>query len=86
MQTEVGERERRIIWQVDFFNDEYLPKDLIGRKEQVGELRMCLSPTKDGQSPVNAWLYGQAGTDKTALARAVARDVCQNSSSRFAFY
>ena len=86
MQTEVGEQEGKIIWQADFFSDEYLPKDLIGRKEQVGRLQMCLSPMKDGQAPLNTWLYGPAGTGKTAVARVVARAVCESSSSCFAFY
>jgi len=47
---------------------------------------MCLSPMKDGQAPLNAWLCGPAGSGKTVLARTVARETCQNSSARFAFY
>jgi len=86
MRTELEPQEKKIIWQAHLLSREYLPEKVVGREEQKRKLEMCLSPVKDGQAPLNAWLYGPAGSGKTVLARTVARDLCRDSSARFAFY
>ena len=86
MRTELEPQEKKIIWQAHFLSREYLPEKVVGREEQRRRLEMCLSPMKEGQAPLNAWLYGPAGSGKTVLARTVARDICRDSSARFAFY
>ena len=86
MRTELEPQEKKIIWQAHLLSREYLPEKVVGREEQRRKLEMCLSPMKDGQAPLNAWLYGPAGSGKTVLARTVARDICKDSSARFAFY
>ncbi len=86
MRTGIGDRDERIIWQSRFLSSDYLPQRVIGRDEQKQKLETCLSPMKDGQQPLNAWLYGPAGTGKTVLARVAAAEACQDRSRRFAFY
>ena len=86
MRPEPETEERRIMWQAHFLSREYLPEKVIGREEQRRKLEMCLSPMKESQAPLNAWLHGPTGSGKTVLARTVARDMCQNSTARFAFY
>ena len=80
------EQDGKIISQAHFLSREYIPERVIGREEQKRKLHMCLSPMKEGQAPLNAWLCGPAGTGKTVLARTVARELCENTSARFAFY
>jgi len=86
MRTELEPQEKKIIWQAHLLSREYLPEKVVGREEQKRKFEMCLSPVKDGQAPLNAWLYGPAGSGKTVLARTVARDMCKDTSARFAFY
>jgi len=86
MQPEQETEERKIVWQAHFLSREFLPERVVGREEQKRKLQMCLSPMKKGQAPLNAWLYGPTGSGKTALARTVTRDMCGDSTSRFAFY
>jgi len=86
MTQESGERNERIIWEPRFLSDDYLPEKVVGREEQKRKLEMCLAPMKDGQSPLNAWLYGPAGSGKTVLARVLAGEACENASARFVFY
>jgi len=86
MRPELETEDRRIIWQAHFLSREYLPEKVAGREEQRRKLKMCLSPMKKGQAPLNAWLYGPTGSGKTVLARTVTRDMCADSTSRFAFY
>jgi|GEM_PF-480326 len=86
MRPELEAEEKKIILQAHFLSREYLPGKAIGREEQRRKLEMCLSPMKEGQAPLNAWLYGSTGSGKTVLARTIARDMCENSTARFAFY
>ena len=86
MRREIAGEEKKIIWRADLLSDQYLPEQVIGREEQRRKLEMCLSPMKHGQAPLNAWLYGPAGTGKTVLARSVVAEICPDSSARFAFY
>jgi len=86
MRTELDERDGKIIWQAHLLSGEYLPEKVVGREEQKRKLHMCLSPMKNGQAPLNAWLYGPAGTGKTALARSLVNEVSTDSANRFGFY
>jgi len=68
------------------FDEAYVPPTVIGREDERRQLGLCLSPMKEGQAPLNAWLYGPAGSGKTVVARAVAREVCTAHSGRHASY
>lgn len=86
MRPELETEEKKIISQAHFLSREYLPEKVIGREEQRTKLEICLSPIRNSQAPLNVWLYGPTGSGKTVLARTVARDMCRNSTARFAFY
>jgi len=68
---------RRILLRDDVLSDSYLPQTLVGLEEQTGKLRMCLSPLRRKDRPLNAWLYGPAGTGKTVLIRTAAKELEQ---------
>ena len=78
--------ERSIIWQAHLLSPDYLPERIVGREEQKRVLQTCLAPMQHGQAPLNAWLHGPAGSGKTALARAMAKEVCGESAGRLALY
>lgn len=86
MRTELEAEDGKIIWQARFLSREYLPEKVVCREEQKRKFEVCVAPTKEGQAPLNAWMYGPAGTGKTVLARTVVKEVCEGTTARFGFY
>jgi len=75
----------RIISRADLFMPETIPYRITGRDRQMHRLRECLRPMEKGAAPFSAWLYGPAGSGKTAIARKVAGEFCQ-SDHRVSLY
>jgi cell division control protein 6 len=67
-----------IISRADLLMPETIPHKITGRNRQVAKLRACLMPMEKGAAPFSAWLYGPAGSGKTAVARKVADEFCQS--------
>jgi Cdc6-like AAA superfamily ATPase len=49
--------------------DAYLPPDLIGRSEELAQLRRCLVPLARRKPAGNVWLHGPPGSGKTSAAK-----------------
>jgi cell division control protein 6 len=47
----------------------YLPPDLIGRSEELAQLRRCLAPLARRKPAGNVWLHGPPGSGKTSAAK-----------------
>lgn len=64
-----------VVTNPEYFQDEYLPDEIVNRESQVGDLMTCLKPVFQRQKPVHAWIYGKAGTGKTMIARYVIKKI-----------
>jgi Cdc6-like AAA superfamily ATPase len=64
--------DARIIERPDLLSPDTLPEIIIGRTEQMAQLRQCLEPVHRNLPAISAWLYGPPGTGKTAVARQLA--------------
>jgi len=51
------------------FEDVYLPRELIHRESEVGQLSRAFQPALSGSAPHNALISGPSGVGKTVLAR-----------------
>jgi orc1/cdc6 family replication initiation protein len=49
--------------------DDFLPREVVHRHEEMNRLSAALSPVVDGQRPENALLTGPSGAGKTCIAR-----------------
>ena len=56
---------------IDFrvFEDVYLPRELMHRESEVGQLSRAFQPALSGSAPHNALISGPSGVGKTVLAR-----------------
>ena len=52
-----------------FFEDVYLPRELMHRESEVGQLSRAFQPALSGSAPYNALISGPSGVGKTVLAR-----------------
>jgi cell division control protein 6 len=52
-------------------SEAFAPDKLLHREEQVREISRCLSPATKRRKPMNMWVYGKAGSGKTATIRHV---------------
>jgi len=77
--------DSRIISRADLFMPETIPYKIAGRNRQMAKLRGCLKPMEKGAAPFSAWLYGPAGSGKTAVARKVADEFCQSAHRVFLY-
>ena len=51
------------------FEDVYLPRELMHRESEVGQLSRAFQPAVSGSAPHNALISGPSGVGKTVLAR-----------------
>lgn len=57
------------------FDDEHLPREIVGRNSQMNEVTDALAPIEDGFRAENCFLFGPSGAGKTTVARAAVRDL-----------
>jgi orc1/cdc6 family replication initiation protein len=77
--------DSRIISRADLLMPETIPYKITGRSKQMDRLRECMRPMGKGAAPFSAWLYGPAGSGKTAVARKVAGEFCQSAHRVFLY-
>lgn len=63
------ERENAIYKNRDALLEEYTPKNLVGRDEELDQYHAALQPVINGETPSNIFLYGKSGVGKTAATR-----------------
>ena len=51
------------------FEDVYLPRELMHRESEVGQLSRAFQPALSGSAPHNALISGSSGVGKMVLAR-----------------
>lgn len=57
------------------FEDEHLPREIVGRNSQMNEVTDALTPVEDGSRAENCFLFGPSGAGKTTVARAAVREL-----------
>ncbi|MBP1986637.1 Cdc6/Cdc18 family protein [Halolamina salifodinae] len=57
------------------FEDEHLPREIVGRNSQMNEVTDALTPVEDGARAENCFLFGPSGAGKTTVARAAVREL-----------
>jgi cell division control protein 6 len=57
------------------FDDEHLPREIVGRNSQMNEVTDALAPIEDGFRAENCFLFGPSGAGKTTVARAAVREL-----------
>ena len=70
---------RSIVRNEHFFSDEYMPPIIHSRDRQIRELQFCLELAIKNQKPIHAFLFGPPGTGKTLIARALLKELEENS-------
>jgi cell division control protein 6 len=63
----------------DLSTDAYLPRLPPGREERLKQIRTHLSAAVTGRQPDHLWIYGPAGSGKTAYVTAVLKEMEQNA-------
>lgn len=53
----------------DALREEWTPKEIVGRDEEIAEYQQSLQPVINNEQPSNIFLYGKSGTGKTAATR-----------------
>lgn len=59
------------------FDDDHLPREIVGRNSQMNEVTSALAPIEDGFRAENCFLFGPSGAGKTTVARAAVRELRQ---------
>ncbi|WP_082224588.1 Cdc6/Cdc18 family protein [Halolamina rubra] len=57
------------------FEDEHLPREIVGRNSQMNEVTDALAPVEAGVRAENCFLFGPSGAGKTTVARAAVREL-----------
>lgn len=57
------------------FDDEHLPREIVGRNAQMNEVTDALAPVEGGGRAENCFLFGPSGSGKTTVARAAVREL-----------
>ncbi len=57
------------------FEDEHLPREIVGRNSQMNEVTDALAPVEEGGRAENCFLFGPSGAGKTTVARAAVREL-----------
>lgn len=55
------------------FDDEHLPREIVGRNPQMSRVTAALKPIEQDERAENCYLYGPSGAGKTTVARASLR-------------
>ncbi|MBU0515441.1 MAG: AAA family ATPase [Proteobacteria bacterium] len=59
----------------EVLSESYMPETIIAKDSQIKELQGCISPTLQGQKPMNVWLHGSPGTGKTTVSCYVLKEI-----------
>ena len=73
--------ENRIIRDARVFTEQFIPKLISHRDNQLNTVRDSLNNILKEQSPRNVFFYGDTGTGKTSVAKYVAEELSSYSSS-----
>jgi Cdc6-like AAA superfamily ATPase len=57
------------------FDDEHLPREVVGRNSQMNQVTDALAPVEEGFRAENCFLFGPSGAGKTTVARAAVREL-----------
>ncbi|MFW5911195.1 MAG: Cdc6/Cdc18 family protein [Halolamina sp.] len=57
------------------FDDEHLPREIVGRNAQMNDVTDALAPIQDDFRAENCFLFGPSGSGKTTVARAAVREL-----------
>lgn len=57
------------------FDDDHLPREIVGRNAHMNEVTDALAPIEDGFRAENCYLFGPSGAGKTTVARAAVREL-----------
>lgn len=63
------ERDHTIYRDRDALREDYQPKKLVGRDDELATYQTTLQPVINGEQPNNVFLYGKTGVGKTAATR-----------------
>ena len=74
-----------LVVNTEVFEENYLPKRVVGREAEIDLVVRCLKPAAQRKRPIHVWLYGRAGTGKTAVARHVLRQLDSEGGVRTAY-
>jgi archaeal cell division control protein 6 len=72
----------RIVNNQHFLSEDYIPPIIHWRDSQIKELQVCLEPAVKGEKPIHTFLFGPPGTGKTLIARALIKELEENSIKR----
>ncbi|WP_281195823.1 Cdc6/Cdc18 family protein [Halorubrum sp. F4] len=59
------------------FDEDHLPREIVGRNQHMNEVTDALAPIEDGFRAENCFLFGPSGAGKTTVARAAVRELRQ---------
>ncbi|MFP4153567.1 MAG: AAA family ATPase [Alkalispirochaeta sp.] len=57
------------------FDDDHLPREIVGRNSHMTEVTTALAPIERGEQAENCFLFGPSGAGKTTVARAAVREL-----------
>jgi Cdc6-like AAA superfamily ATPase len=57
------------------FDDDHLPREIVGRNSHMNEVTTALAPIEQGEQAENCFLFGPSGVGKTTVARASVREL-----------
>ncbi len=66
--------DETIFKDLEVFDPEYVPDEILFRDSQIGQLVACLKPAVHGSAPINAFCVGPPSTGKTSTIRYVLRE------------
>ncbi|WP_122089767.1 Cdc6/Cdc18 family protein [Halalkalicoccus subterraneus] len=67
--------ERSIFKNHDVLDEEWTPKEIQGRDEEIDQYTQCLQPVINGWQPKNVFLYGKTGVGKTVVTESLLSDL-----------
>jgi cell division control protein 6 len=73
------ERDHDIYRDRDALREDYQPKELVGRDEELKTYQAALQPVINGEQPNNIFLYGKTGVGKTAATKYLLRHLRQDA-------
>jgi len=73
------ERDHDIYRDRDALREDYQPKELVGRDEELDTYQAALQPVINGEQPNNIFLYGKTGVGKTAATKYLLRHLREDA-------